>query len=228
MSPLIGVVVVLAIITAGVAVRPSRVRHDRTTTMPSPSRIATAAHSWRQRKLIRRLPTALAVAEWCDEIARCVRSGASLRDALVSTAADDPAADHALSSIRLAIERGSSVADAVGRLDTSGPHLHLALSVIGTASRFGGASSVAIDRTAMALRQRAADLEERSAHAAQARLSTHVMTAVPLVMLGVLIVTDHDVRAVSTSGAGAMCIGLGLALNATGWWWMRRIVGAPG
>jgi Flp pilus assembly protein TadB len=74
------------------------------------------------------------------------------------------------------------------------------------------------------LRQRAADLDERSAQAASARLSTHVMTAVPLAMLAVLTATDDDVRAVTVAPVGAACIASGLILNALGWWWMRRIV----
>ena len=77
----------------------------------------------------------------------------------------------------------------------------------------------------MLLRQRAADLDERSAQAAQARLSTHVMTAVPLLMLAALVATDGDVRSVVTSPTGAACIAAGLTLNAAGWWWMNRIVG---
>jgi Flp pilus assembly protein TadB len=121
---------------------------------------------------------------------------------------------------------GRRCAEAAERATDGGPHLRLALGVISTASRLGGPSAASIDRTAVALRQRAADLDERSAQAAQARLSTHVMTAVPLLMLAVLLATDADVRSAATSTIGAGCIGVGLALNLLGWWWMHRIVGA--
>jgi tight adherence protein B len=99
--------------------------------------------------------------------------------------------------------------------------------VIATASRIGGPAAASIDRAAMLLRQRASDLDERATQAAQARLSSHVMTAVPLLMLVVLLATDDDVRSVVTSPIGTVCVVAGLALNAAGWWWMRRIVGAP-
>ena len=79
----------------------------------------------------------------------------------------------------------------------------------------------------MLLRQRAAELDDRATQAAQARLSSHVMTAVPLLMLALLVTTDEAVRSVATSPIGVVCIGAGLALNASGWWWMRRIVGIP-
>ena len=38
---------------------------------------------------------------------------------------------------------------------------------------------------------------------------------------------DDDVRSVVASPIGTFCVGAGLALNAAGWWWMRRIVGVP-
>ncbi len=137
----------------------------------------------------------------------------------------DPATERATSNLRLAIDRGAALTDAVGRVDDAGPHLRLALGVIATTSRLGGPSAASIDRTATLLRQHAGDLDERSSHAAQARLSTHVMTAVPLSMLGILVVTDDDVRSAAGSPIGAVCITAGLVLNLLGWWWMRRIVG---
>ncbi len=145
----------------------------------------------------------------------------------MSSSTSDHAVEHALRPLRLAIDRGTSVADALHRINAPGAHLQLAVSVVGTAARLGGPSSAAIDRTAMALRRRAAELDDRATQAAQARLSTHVMTALPLLMLGVLVATDDDVRAVVVSPLGAGCIAAGLTLNLTGWWWMHRIVGAP-
>jgi tight adherence protein B len=166
------------------------------------------------------------VAEWCDDLARSVRSGSTLRDALATVDIDDPAVRQALAPLGLAIDRGASVSEAVGRVDDPGQHLLLALSVVRTASRIGGPSAAAIDRTAMALRRRAAEVDDRTTQAAQARLSTHVLTALPLLLLAVLAATDTDVRTVVVSPLGAGCIGAGLALNLTGWWWMGRIVGA--
>jgi tight adherence protein B len=138
----------------------------------------------------------------------------------------DIATERATSTLRLGIERGLSLDDAVGRTQRDGPHVGLALGVIASAGRIGGPSAAAIDRTATLLRQRAADREERAAHAAQARLSAHVMTALPLLLLAVLVATDDDVRSVASSSVGAACIAGGLVLNAVGWWWMRRIVRA--
>ncbi len=127
----------------------------------------------------------------------------------------------------MAIERGLSISESIARVDEPGDHLRLALDVLATTSRIGGPSAASIDRTAALLRQRAADLDDRSLHAAQARLSTHVMTAVPVLMLAVLVATDGDVRAVVVSPVGIACVTTGLVMNVAGWWWMRRIVGIP-
>ena len=110
-------------------------------------------------------------------------------------------------------------------LGDEGPSLRLALGVIATAAQLGGSPAQAIDRTATTLRQRAADADERTVHAAQARLSAHVLTALPIAMLLLLFVTDSDVRAAATSPLGVACIATGLALNMVGSIWMRRIIG---
>ena len=212
----------IAVVVAAAALRP-RARRSESDTTAAPARPDSLVIAWTQRRARRRQPSARAVAGWCDAIARHIRSGSSLRDA-VSGAPTDAAVGRATTPLRLAIDRGQSLVDAIGRVDAPGPHLELALGVLATSSRIGGPSAASIDHVATLLRQRAADLDERSAQAAQARLSTHVMTAVPLVMLAVLVVTDADVRSVATSPTGVTCIGGGLLLNATGWWWMHRIV----
>jgi tight adherence protein B len=225
-APVLAMVcVAVAVVIAAVALRP----HPRRSASVAPgaaTRPAQPLDAWRLRPSGPRNPDARAVAAWCDDIARSVRSGSTLRDALATLPAD-PATERATAPLRLAIDRGASLADAIARADEGGAHLRLALGVIATASRIGGPAAASIDRTAMLLRQRASDLDERTTQAAQARLSSHVMTSVPLLMLAVLVATDDDVRSVVTSPIGTLCVGAGLTLNAAGWWWMRRIVGVP-
>lgn len=219
------VCVAVAVAIAAVPLRP-KPRRPAPAAAGAPARRAPILDAWRLRRIRRRTPDARAVAAWCDDIARRVRSGSTLRDAIAILPAD-PATERATAPLRLAVDRGASVADSVARVDAGGAHLRLALGVISTASRIGGPAAASIDRVAMLLRQRASDLDERATQAAQARLSSHVMTAVPLLMLAALIATDDDVRSVVTSPIGTFCVVAGLALNAAGWWWMRRIVGVP-
>jgi tight adherence protein B len=219
------VCVAVAVVVAAVPLRP-RPRRTASAAPGAPAQPARTLDAWRLRRSRRGTPDARAVAAWCDDIARRVRSGSTLRDAVAALPAD-PATEQATAPLRLAIERGAPVTDAIAHVDAGGAHLRLALGVIATASRIGGPAAASIDRAAMLLRQRAADLDERATQAAQARLSSHVMTAVPLLMLAALVATDDDVRSVVASPIGTFCVVAGLALNATGWWWMRRIVGVP-
>jgi tight adherence protein B len=128
--------------------------------------------------------------------------------------------------MRQHLDRGEPVIAAVGAVGAPGSHLHLALTIIATAARVGGSAAPAIDGTAASLRARAADRDERRAQAAQARTSAHVLTAVPLLMLGLLVMTDSDVRNALTSTMGLICLGLGLSLNLVGSAWMRRMIRA--
>jgi tight adherence protein B len=215
----------LAVVIAALALRPRR-RRVASAVGVTPAPPVPTRDAWRLRRVRGRIPDSRAAAAWCDDIARRIRSGSTLRDA-VATLPADPATERTTAPIRLALDRGASVADAIARVDAGGPHLQLALGVIATASRIGGPAAASIDHAAMLLRQRASDLDERATQAAQARLSSHVMTAVPLLMLAVLVATDGDVRSVVTSPIGTVSVVAGLALNAAGWWWMRKIVGVP-
>ena len=167
------------------------------------------------------------VAEWCDRLAGRLRSGASLRDALLTTIPDDEPTRRRTEPVRRRLHHGEPVTIAVGAVDEPGPHLHLALTIIGAAARVGGPSAPAIDRTAASLRARAADHDDRRVQAAQARMSAHVLTAVPVVMLSLLVMTDSDAREAVTTKAGVICLTVGLALNLSGTAWMRRMIRTP-
>lgn len=169
------------------------------------------------------------VAGWCDDVARRVRSGSSLSQALVESVPAHTDVRDATAAIRLAIERGRPVVDAVsnsGDPSRRGDrHLATACSVIAASATVGGASAAPLDRVAAALRLCAVDEQERASHSAQARLSAHVLTVIPIGMLCLLVTTDPDVRATIVEPFGATCVATGLLLNATGWWWMRRTIG---
>jgi Flp pilus assembly protein TadB len=59
-------------------------------------------------------------------------------------------------------------------------------------------------------------------------MSARVLTLVPIGVLTLLVATDDAVRDVITQPTGATVVFTGLALNAIGSWWMRRIVGPAG
>jgi tight adherence protein B len=164
------------------------------------------------------------VAAWCDEISRIVRSGASLPAALRSATPAPPLA-RVVAPIGLALDRGDSVANATRRVAAGGSSVDLALGVLRACAELGGPAAQPLDRTASTLRARAADLAERQVHSAQARLSALVLTLLPGGALTLLLVTSATSRAAITGPAGLFSLSAGAALNATGWWWMRRIIG---
>jgi len=184
--------------------------------------ISTRLH--RVTPIRRAVPKPQAVGDWCDDLARHLRSGASLHDALVTVMPADTQTIRATDGLRLRLGRGATVVEAAQSPTDVGVSLRLALDVIGITARLGGSAAAAIDRTGSTLRQRAADQDERVVQAAQARLSAHVLTAVPLAMLALLLAFDGDIGAAVTTPIGSLCLVLGLALNAAGWTWMRHIV----
>lgn len=216
------VLVASAVIVAGATLRP--IDHRAPVARPNGRGVGVLARVAGHRRR-RRAAGARAVAAWCDELARELRGGSTLRRALSTTVpADDAVADRT-APLRLGLDRALTVADATARVVDPGPHLRLALAVIVATSDVGGSAAEAIDRVAGTLRQRATDHDERRVQAAQARLSAHVMTAVPLAMLALLVASDDDVRAVLRTPGGAACVLGGLVLNGSGWFWMRHIVG---
>lgn len=174
----------------------------------------------------RRSPIAAdALAQWCDELSRRVRAGASLNEALGTTGSTDTVLDEALDRVRHAIARGAPAATAVRLVGGTDPDVRLVVSVLSAGARLGGSPAAAIDRTAAALRQRSTDRAERLVQSAQARLSAQVLTVLPIALLGVLAIADGDVRAAVAEPIGTASVTLGLVANTLGWWWMRRVIG---
>jgi tight adherence protein B len=167
-----------------------------------------------------------AVATWCDALARRLRAGETLRRVLANERPTHVALSAQTDALRGALGRGESVADAIVASASASRHnaLDLVWSVLAVASDYGGSAAEPIDRAASALRLRSVDAHERSAQSAQARLSAHVLTAVPLLVLALLVSTDPDVRLIVLRPSGSLLVGAGLLLNLCGWTWMRHIV----
>ena len=163
------------------------------------------------------------VASWCDDLARSVRSGATLSGALQSAVAPAPFRDH-VDEITLALERGQSVEAALRLARDSSPDLNVALTVLRACATQGGSPAEPIDRAATTLRGRAADEANRRVQSAQARMSAVVITLLPVVMLSIMLVTSAAVRGVASSPVGVATIALGIGLDAAGWRWMNHLV----
>jgi tight adherence protein B len=173
-------------------------------------------------------PGADEVADWCDAVARSLRSGSSLTAAIVAGAAIDSAMADVVAPVVQQVRRGESLVDALDH-DSVDPvsAAGLALTVLRSCARFGGPAAAPLERAAVTLRARAAVAAEQQAQSAQARLSARVLTFVPVALLVLLAATDQKVRSAITTPAGVAVVSLGGLLNATGALWMRRIIGRP-
>lgn len=226
----VAVMAAIALVAAGLAPTP-RPRVPGSAAAPAHpidaatrwARVPRQAPSLRWRR--RRPVGPVAVAEWCDGIARSIRAGDTARSA-IAMLPDDRDVARATSSFRSRLERGAALADAAVDLDgiAEEPHLAMAVSVIGATSRLGEVRADPYDRVAAALRMRDADRQERAVHSAQAAMSARVLTALPVAMLALLVATDGGVRSALAEPLGATLVAIGALFNAAGWLWMRKIV----
>lgn len=175
---------------------------------------------WRPRRTPELRPGDVAV--WCESLARVVRGGSTLTTA-VRTVDVAPALVPAVGQIVLQLDRGRRLVEAVSTSSPS-PHLNLALTVLRACATNGGPPAEPLDRAASTLRGRAADLAERRVQSSQARLSSIVMTVLPLGMLAMLLLTSATTRAAAATPTGMAAIAGGGTLNLLGWRWMRRII----
>lgn len=166
------------------------------------------------------------LADWCDDVARRLRLGTSLHAALAHDGAPP-----GLESLVRAAHDGTAVADAALRAARGGPHepdgadARFVLRTVAIASLGGPGAPHALERTASALRDRAAAEADRRAHAAQALLSMRVLTWLPVVVLAWLVATSGAARGfVLGSPRGWACLVLGAGCNALGRRVMRRLV----
>jgi Flp pilus assembly protein TadB len=178
---------------------------------PGGSRV-DAGDSIRGKRWVSRRRTRKATAsEWAaflDTTSTEVRSGSSLIAALAHSRLRHPAL-----AARVFSFDGDADAD-----------LAVVAQSVSAALELGGPVAATLHHGAALLRERAAQRSEAIAYSAQARLSAKVLTAVPLVFTAWSAATSATFRQAITSSTGLTAAVTGLACNAVGWWWMRRII----
>ena len=194
--------------------------------LAAPEGRGSPATRWRIRRwAARREPTAdaMAAATWCDELARALRSGATLAAAL-RTSPSPIAIAPLVASMCLSLDRGLPVGDALRQAQSASPHVNMVLTVLRACAEHGGPAGEPLDRTAATLRVRAADRADRLTQSAQARMSAVVMTCLPVAMLALMMLTSASVRGAVFSPVGITAVAAGAVLNAAGWLWMRHTI----
>jgi tight adherence protein B len=162
-----------------------------------------------------------------DAIARGLRSGASLRQAVAEAAA----ATHGelgrdLAHVAAATERGATMVASLEEWARRRPlgGVRLVVAALGLASEMGGATAQAVDGVADTLRQRLAARAEARSLATQARASAAVIATAPLAFGALASATDPSTLTfVFRTAPGLAFLSAGLALDAVGALWMARI-----
>ena len=172
-------------------------------------------------RIERALPVAL------EAVARALRSGASMRQAVEETAPVTPGPLGAeIAWVASQASRGAPLVTALEGLAERRPlpGVRLAVAALCLAVETGGAQARAVDGVASTLRDRLGVADEVRALAAQARLSAVVIGLAPIGFGAFAAATDpRTSQFVFHTGAGLALVCAGLVLDGVGWLWMNRL-----
>lgn len=175
------------------------------------------------RRLERALPGAL------ESVARSLRSGASLRQAVEETGtsgAGGPQLSAELSRAARETAQGASLVTALEGIAVRRPlpGVRLAVAALCLGAETGGAQARAVDGVAATVRERLAVAAELRALAAQARISALVIGLAPLGFGAFAAATDPRAsHFLLHTPAGLGLLSAGLVLDGVGWLWMQRL-----
>lgn len=215
MSAVVPAVLAALAVLVALGPRPPSAR-GRVRALHRPGRRAARPRPWTR-------PPRVDHARTLDQLARRVRSGASLGSALQEVA---PSGADALQVAARSHRRGLSVAAACTPL-TDDPDRALALTgaTLCLLAGTGGAAGRALDAAAAAVSERDAVAADVRAQAATAQLSAAVMVVLPLGFAAWSVASNAAARHFLVGSAlGAVVAATGVALDVVGAWWMRRLV----
>ena len=165
-----------------------------------------------------------------EEVARSLRSGASLRQAVAEAAGATPAPlGPDLAAVATAAEHGPGLVPALEGWAARRPlpGVQLVAAALCVCAETGGAAARAVDAVAVTLRQRLAASSEATALATQARVSAAVIAGAPVAFCALSAAADpRSATFLLRTRVGLVLLFAGLALDALGALWMGRITRA--
>ncbi len=185
----------------------------------------TAARSQQRRRLVAigQLP------EMLDVLARELRGGRNLHEAIQTASSMSSLQGLGLDTLVTRFASGERLVEALDRWagELNHPDGDLVRAVVSLGSVTGGALAGSMERAALTLRERAGLVDEVRVLTAQTRASAMVLFVAPLGFLVLLLTLDPaSSAAVFTTGTGQLCVVLGLLLDIVGFAWMRRLAGS--
>jgi tight adherence protein B len=176
-------------------------------------------------RLERDLPAAL------EAVARSLRSGASLRQAIAEAAVAMPGRlGRELAHVARQVGHGATLVEALEGLAARRPvpGVRLAVAALCLAAETGGAQARAVDGVAATLRDRLGITAEVRALSSQARVSALVIGLAPIAFGGFAVTTDPRTgQFLFHTPVGLALLGVGITLDGLGWLWMQRLARVP-
>ena len=169
----------------------------------------------------------LAITDFLDAIARDVRSGFSLASSFVQCSDQQSEDNHWSQPVAQQCLRGVVLADALVEcaLPTWTPEIRFASRTLAVASAGGAGVAPALEHSASVLREQQALMLDRDVQAAQAQLSTKVLTWLPIAVFAWIAITDPIARMFLLTTPAGMCgVATGITLNVSGRKWMSHVV----
>jgi len=162
-----------------------------------------------------------------EGIARCLRSGAALRQAVEEVGGSTPGLlGTDVATVAADVAQGRGLADALeawGRRRPL-PGVRLAVSALALGAETGGAHARAIDGVAATVRSRQAVNREVRALSSQARLSGMVIVLAPLGFSALAAATDEGTAGfLLRTPTGLVCLVAGITLDVLAALWMMRL-----
>jgi tight adherence protein B len=183
--------------------------------------VVLALHERRARRI------AAAVPETLERVASELRSGGTVAVAIGAVAAGDGPLARDMVRVDTRVRLGASLVQALGAwtAERAAPGVDATAGALAMCSSVGGRSADALDGLATSLRDRLGVAAEARALSSQAQMSALVVGGVPIAYIAWSAVVDpHGTQVLIGTPIGRGCLALGLALEALGAWWMRRIV----
>jgi Flp pilus assembly protein TadB len=167
------------------------------------------------------------LAEILDTTARHLRLGESFASALQAAVSSQYCAIQVLQNFSRACALGEAASEISRRLIKTAKtrDQQFVVKILELAATGGVGGVMALERAAIVIRERATHIDDRFSQAAQALLSTRILSWTPLVVAGWLVVSSSSVRHyLILSPSGWVCLLLGIGLNLAGRKWMQTII----
>lgn len=193
---------------------------------PSRRRSLVPSIHWPGHQQRRAKQLTAGLAPFVDSVARSMRSGVSLRQALAEVEVGGQLGLEVAALVR-SVEHGRTLDAAAIELIQRWPRpeVRITATALALAAANEAGAVRALDGVGASLRDLAELEGEIRALTAQARASVYVTAALPVLFFAVTAMIDPGAVAfLFTSGFGQFCLVAGLLLDAAGFLWMRRLV----